>query len=104
MPQTFVHCLTSSAWFAGTTVVSLVPSQICTRGHGPAYPVCAARTRSPHSAAVFVTPGLWHEYAPLTLVAQRYVMPSMIAPPAKRSGHVASITVVNAAPAENPMM
>ena len=28
MPHTFVHCLTSSAWFAGTTVVSDVPKPL----------------------------------------------------------------------------
>src|SRR5262245_53735199 len=101
MPSAFVHCLISSVSFAGTTLASLAPCQPWTRGRAPPY-AYAARTRSPHCAAVFVTPGLWQLNAPETVVAQRYGRPLMIDAPAKRSGCVASITDANAPPAENP--
>ena len=83
--------------------MSDVPCHSCTRGNGPVNELSAARTRSPHAAAVFVVPGLWHGSALDTSVAHSYGRPSMIAPAANRSGHVASITAVNAAPAENPV-
>ena len=88
---------------AGTTVEPVAPCQIWTTGRVPVYEL-AARIRSPPCGAVFETPGLWQENAPFTDVAQRYGTPDMIAPPANRSGQVASITAANAAPAENPTM
>jgi hypothetical protein len=67
-PWTWVHCLTSSIAFAGATVVSAVPCQIDTRGHGPRWGD-AARTRSPHSGAARLRPWNMLSKASRTFVA-----------------------------------
>src|SRR5262245_38054242 len=104
MLSTFVHCLTSSAMFIGTTVLSDEPCHSWIFGHGPVKPLSPIRARSPHCCAVFDVPGLWQEYAPATDVAQRYGSPELIDTAANRSGHVARITAANAPPAEKPAM
>jgi hypothetical protein len=96
-PCTFVHWSRSSVAFAGTTVESAAPCQIVTRGHGPAYPGFAARTRSPHCAGVRFCAWYWQ------IVPQSYGSPAITAPPANTSGYAASIAAVIAPPADRPV-
>ena len=64
--------------FAGATVVSLVPCQICMRGHAPVNRDPRRARGRPTARGVFVAP-CWHESRCLTSVAHLNGMPAMIA-------------------------
>src|ERR1700722_17043338 len=88
--------------FDGLTVRSALPCQTDIFGHGP---LCceALRTRSPNAFGEWDRGRNMSLKASFMLVARPNGRPAMIAPPAKTSGYVASITEAIAPPAERPV-
>lgn len=86
MPHTSVHWSRSSVAFTGRTVVSAVPCQIATRGHGPGWRGSARRTFSAHWAGVSRWSLFWQDEAADRVAAQCAGGPASTAPPANTSG------------------